>query len=1033
MKIFDFSVNRPVAVTMIILVAVLLGGVSFGRLGLDLFPEMELPMLVVSTTYAGAGPEEIEEQITRPLEGAIGTVSGVENIISYSMRDSSMILAEFSWGTDLNFASNQMRDRLDLYGMMLPADADKPTIIKMDPSSMPIMQIVVSGDASLEELSYFVTDTLQPALERVEGVASVNTYGNVEEEILITADPQRLSAYGVSLSQISAMLYQENSNVSAGSVEEGAKDYAVRVTGQYQDIRDIENLQITSAYGGTIPLSSLAEIERTAKEQTSYVYINGEPGLNVSIMKTSDSNLVQTSGRINEVLDEMMATMEEKYHVMTFYDQADFINESIDNVISSGLQGAVLAILILVLFLRNWRSTLIISISIPVSVISTFAMMYFTGVTLNMVSLGGLALGVGMMVDNSIVLLENIYRHRQEGYSRKEAALLGSKEVAGAVVASTVTTVVVFLPIVFVQGLAAQIFRPMALTIACSLLASLASAFLVVPMMSNKVLKMEEPKSGLFSRLSQKIEGCLLAVRRGYSRLLNFALNHKGMVVLLSAVLVVGSLCLIPFIGMEFIPEQDTGSYSVTVNLPNGTTLEEGLRVAKEVEKIILEVPENQELMYSVGGSSMLGGSSSSVSFSGTLVGLSERERDIDVILDDIRSRLRVIPGAEIEVSASSAMMMSTSGISVNLRGDNLDQLALFADVLAGEMEKIEGTREISTSLSDGDPEVKVVVDRARAAQYGLSSSSVASAVSTAVRGSSVTTLRENGQELDVRLIVEEQYRTNFNDLESLMLTSATGSMVPLGAVAELVVDVSPTSIVRNNQTREVTVSCSTIGRSINEVISDLQERIAKINVPDGITISFGGSYESMMDSFADLGLALILAVLLVYMVMAVQFENLLYPFVIMFSLPPMLIGVLGGLFLTGRTINVVSLLGVIMLAGIVVNNAIVLVDYINVLRRERGMERMEAIRQACPTRLRPIMMTTLTTVLAMLPMAIGIGEGAELMAPLGTVVAAGLTFSTLITLILVPCMYIYAENISRKFLGLFRKNTVQKQEVQAK
>ena len=331
------------------------------------------------------------------------------------------------------------------------------------------------------------------------------------------------------------------------------------------------------------------------------MYINGEPGLNVSIMKTSDSNLVQTSGRINEVLDEMMATMEEKYHVMTFYDQADFINESIDNVISSGLQGAVLAILILVLFLRNWRSTLIISISIPVSVISTFAMMYFTGVTLNMVSLGGLALGVGMMVDNSIVLLENIYRHRQEGYSRKEAALLGSKEVAGAVVASTVTTVVVFLPIVFVQGLAAQIVRPMALTIACSLLASLASAFLVVPMMSNKVLKMEEPKSGLFSRLSQKIEGCLLAVRRGYSRLLNFALNHKGMVVLLSAVLVVGSLCLIPFIGMEFIPEQDTGSYSVTVNLPNGTTLEEGLRVAKEVEKIILEVPENQELMYSVG------------------------------------------------------------------------------------------------------------------------------------------------------------------------------------------------------------------------------------------------------------------------------------------------------------------------------------------------------------------------------------------------------------------------------------------------
>ena len=1032
MKIFDFSVNRPVAVTMIILIAILLGAVSFGRLGLDLFPEMELPMLVVSTTYSGAGPEEIEEQVTRVLEGAIGTVSGVKNITSYSMRDSSMILAEFAWGTDLNYAVNQMRDRLDLYGMMLPGDADKPTIIKMDPSSMPIMQIAVSGDASLEELSLYVTDNLQPLLERIDGVASVTLSGNVEEEIRITADPQKLTAYGVSLSQITGMLYQENANVSAGSVEEGMKEHAVRVTGEFTDVSDIENLQITSAYGGTIPLSSLASIERVTKEQTSYVYINGEPGLNVAIMKASDANLVQTSAKVNQVLDELTSAADSKYHVRTFYDQADFINLAIDNVISSGLQGAILAVLILVLFLRNWRSTLIIAISIPVSVIATFAMMYFTGVTLNMVSLGGLALGIGMMVDNSIVLLENIYRHRQEGYSRKEAALLGGKEVAGAVVASTVTTIVVFLPIIFVEGLAAQIFRPMALTIACSLLASLASAFLVVPMMSNKIMKVEKPNGGFFSRIGDKVENGLQAVRRFYAKVLDIALRNKGKVVLLSAVMVIGSLCLIPFIGMEFIPEQDTGGYTVTVDLPNGTTLEESLRVARQVEDIILAVPENEELMYSAGGSGgMMSGSNSSVSFSGTLKSLDERDREIDVILDDIRDRLKSVPGADIEVAASSAMMMSSSGVSVNLTGDDLDQLGLFADVLAAEMEKVEGTREITTSLSDGNPEVKVVVDRARAAQYGLSSSTVASAVSTAVRGSTATQIREGGQEIDVRLIVDKQYRNDFNDLESLMLTSASGSMVPLGAVADLVVDVSPSSIVRYNQSREVTVSCSTIGRSVNEVVGDIQDRIAGINVPSGVTIDFGGSYESMMDSFGDLGLALILAVILVYMVMAVQFEHLLYPFVIMFSLPPMFIGVFLGLFLTGRTINVVSLIGVIMLAGIVVNNAIVLVDYINVLRREHGMERMEAIRLAGPTRLRPIMMTTLTTVLAMLPMAIGLGEGAELMAPLSTVVAAGLTFSTLITLILVPCMYIYMEDISQRFLKHFHKKEKQTKEAQ--
>jgi HAE1 family hydrophobic/amphiphilic exporter-1 len=941
-----------------------------------------------------------------------------------------MIMVQFYWGTDLNYATNQLRDRLDLYGSLLPSEATKPTIVKLDPGAMPIIQIGLSGAATLEELTDYMVSKIRPNLERIDGIASVNDSGTVTAEILITTDPQRLQVYGVSMSQIVALLRQENANVSAGSVEEGLRDHTVRVVGQFTDLDDIRYLQVQSAYGGFIPLHSLADIERTIRERTSYVFINGNPGINISLMKQSDSNLVQTSARVREVLKEIKADLPASYEIAIAYDQADYINLSINNVIDSAIQGCVLAILILIVFLRSWRSTLIIALAIPISVIAAFAIMFFTKVTLNVISLGGLGMGVGMMVDNSIVILENIFRHRQEeDASSLGAAINGGKEVAGAVIASTVTTIVVFMPIVFVEGLASQVFGHMALTITCSLLASLGVSFLLVPMMSNILLVKEKAK--------KKDGKFVTGVRDGYRRFLTWSLRRKGTIATSFTVALIASLFLVQHVGVEFFPAQETGQYSLSISLPRGVTMREKLRVAQLAEAILNQVPENARILNNVGSGdivmSLMGRSGGgAISITGNLVPATERERSTDEILDDIRERLSFIPGIEYEVMSNGGNIISMeTDIVINLLGDDIEQLNFLADAVAQQIELIRGTRQVTTSQETGNPEISVVVDRQKAAQYGMNSSTVASTVSAAVNGISPTKLREGGKELDIRVIMDDRYRQNLNDLESMTIASPSGNLIPLGNIATLSVGTSPVSIVRQNQSRQVSVSCIVVGRSLGEVAADVQTALDRMNIPPEIQIDMGGSNNEMMKAFRDLFLALLLAVLLVYMVMAFQFEQMLYPFVIMFALPPTFIGVIVCLYITGRTLNVVSLIGVIMLVGIVVNNAIVLVDYINTLRRDRGRSRDEAIIEAGLTRLRPIMMTSLTTILGMLPLTIGSGEGREIMAPLGTVVAGGLTFSTFITLIYVPCMYVYAENITNGIRNLFRRKPVSEVEAE--
>lgn len=1036
MKLSDVSVKRPIAITMVFLMILLLGVVSLGKLKMDLIPELDLPMALAMTTYEGVGPEEIENLITRPIEGILGTVNGIENINSTSSQGSSVVFVEFAWGTDMNFAINQMREKMDLVVPMLPSEAEKPMLIKMDPNLMPVMVLGFGGDVDLVTLDRLATDVVQPNLERVSGVATVSVTGGIQREIRISAAPQRLQAYGISLDQIVSNLRMENRNSSAGMVEEGLREHTVRVVGEFNNVQEIEDLQIPLASGGHIRLGEIASVEDTFKDKNVFVYMDGVPSVQISIQKQTDANTVQVSEAVNEKLEEIKKYLPKEAKVLIGFDQAEYIRQSINNVTKNAIVGAILAVFVLLLFLRNIRSTLIIGLAIPISIISTFILMYFGGLTLNLVSLGGLALGIGMMVDNAIVILESIYRHRQEGFSRVDSAVKGAGEVGIAIIASTLTTVVVFLPIVYVEGMASQIFRPLALTVTFSLLSSLFVALTLVPMLSSKILRVNRGTNGngngngrrrfrIITTLSDKWGKTMESLDTKYQGLLHWSINNKKKVVLGSAILVILSLVILPMVGMEFMPSQDTGEYTISISLPNGTAVEETLRVTEEVEKYIHELPEHEWSFYAVGtGGNMFGGGSSSerATLSGRLKPKSERTRGMNEILDELRMKTGTIPGAKIEVSAQEGSMGGAQNpIDIGITGDNLEVLAALADSIKQRVQDVAGTREVKTSIEDGRPEIHLKLNRQKADLYGLTTTQLSGILATAVRGSTATQYRVEGEEVDVKVILEEDYRQDINDLKSLIITTPQGALVPLQDVAELELTQGPTQISRINQTRRVSVTGGISGRDLRSVTLEIQEAIKDIPVPPGVLIEFGGANKEMMESFQDLALALLLAIILVYMILASQYESLLYPFVIMFALPPTIVGVVFSLFITGRTLNVPAFIGIIMLAGIVVNNAIVLVDYINTLRRRDGMARKDAILKAGPTRLRPILMTTLTTILAMLPLVLGLGEGSELSAPMATAVFGGLSFSTLVTLVLVPCMYIILEDIRDRVYKWFK------------
>lgn len=1029
MKIANISVERPVAISMLILAIVFLGIYSLPNLGVALMPNMSIPMVTISTSYQGAAPAEVEKVITKTIESAVSSVSGVTEISSTSSTGISMVMVEFNYGTDIDSKMNDLRSKVDSIRKSLPDDAGSPTISKMDPNSQAIMTYSLSG-ASLTTMKKIADNTIEPALERLEGVSSVSISGGKDREIQVRLNQAKMQAYGLTIQQVSQAISSDDITGTAGSLIKGSSEISIRVMNEFDSLDIIKNVQISvpdSAFN-YVSLSDIADVVDSFKDDSTLTIVNGEPSLSLEVMKTSDGNTVQVAKKVREEIAKLNNTLSSDVQINLVSDTSSTINETIQSVEEHGLLGGIIAVFVLFLFLRSPRSTIVVAITLPVALIATFSAMYYSNVTINMFSLGGLMLGLGSLVDFSIVVLESIYRKRQEGLDVVNAAKVGTSEVGTAVMASAASQIVVFMPVVFVSGIASMIFKPLALTVSFSHACALLAALTLVPMMSSRLLKkVPAPEDIVYVKGTKNpvtIFGyCLQKLNTVYHKILHWALDNRKKVVVCTVLLFFGSLCCIPFIGMEFMNSMDERGVNITVEMPVGTNLEVMKKKAEEIDalaKKVLGSGFKNDYITVGGGSSFMGTSEANkATIKYKLKSTDQYSLTASEAANEVRLALTDVVGTTIKVEVESgAMGMSSTAVDVIIRGGNLDTLTELGNNAAEIIRGISGTKNVANSLSS-NTQVQVVVDREKAVRYGLSASKILTEIKTAFGGTQVGTLHTGDNTVDITMKVHSDSLKTENSLSSLLLVSSTGAKVPVSDVASITTKSSPKEISRSNQTREVEITADVDGKDTRTINSEVQTKLANLSLPNGYSISYSGDQKNMNESFASLGMALLLAILLVFMVMAAQFESLFQPFIIMFSLPPTFIGALLGLMITGTSLSVMSLIGVIMLVGIVLNNAIVLVDYINTLRK-RGIERNEAILQAGPIRLRPILMTTLCTVMALMPMALGGGSGNEMMKPMAIVIAFGLSFSTLITLVLVPVVYTIFDDLTKKIINYF-------------
>ncbi|MGI6031307.1 MAG: efflux RND transporter permease subunit [Eubacteriales bacterium] len=1026
-QLIKTCIKRPVTVLMVMFIVLMLGGVSLSQMKLDLMPKMEIPVAIVYTSYSGAGPEEVENLVTKTIEGAVANVENVDTIMSSSSEGTSMVMIQFVDDTNMDNATNWLREGVDMVKGYLPEGADNPTIMKLNMNSMPIaMMTIQSENLDANELKALVEDKIESRLESQEGVASVDLYGGSEKEIVVELDQDRMEGLGLEMSTVSQILAAENTNIPGGSVDYGDKTYTISSKLQMKSLEDVKETPISLPSGTVIQLQDIANVQERQKDVSSYSRVNGEECIMLSVTKASDANTVEAVNNIKKELESINSDYKELTCEMV-NDQAEYIELVIGGLVQNIFLACGLAIFILFIFLKNVGLTAVIGVSIPMSIIATFVLLYFSGTTLNILSLGGLTLGVGMLVDNSVVVIESIYSHRNAGMGKVEGTYEGTRLMTNSIVGSTLTTVVIFVPFAFATGLIMDMFRDMAMSVIFSLLASLVMAMTVVPMLAgnvvNNIHRNHAPKQlNFINRFISWVDRTIKYLNVIYSKALAVALRKRKSVLAGALALFVGSLCLLPFIGMELMPAADEGSISISVNMPKGTNLETTNEVTAQVEQFLTTIPEVEKVSTQVSGSSsgsMLSSGGGSITVS--LVDKNQRDRSTDDVADAIRQGTRQIPGCEISVSAANSMMggsssLGSAGISLEVRGEDLDVLRDVCDQLIYQIEKVEGTREVTSSLEDASKEVAVHIDRDKARQYGLVGANIASGIRTAVDGTVATTLKKDGDEEDIRLTYPNNHITDVESLQYITIRTPMGGYVPLSAVAEISLEDTPTSISRMDQGRYATVSASIYGRDTGSVSRDVNHIIETMNLPTGYSVSQGGSVEQMMDAFGSMGLVLVMAIALVYMVMAAQFESLLYPFIIMFTMPLSTIGSFFLLFITGQTLSMPSLIGFLMLVGIVVNNGIILVDSINHQRKEYNMQVEDAILEAAPKRLRPILMTALTTILGMFPMIFSMADGAEMQRGMGLVVAGGLTTSTFLTLFVVPVLYVYFNKLPAKW-----------------
>ncbi|RKQ34347.1 efflux RND transporter permease subunit [Oceanobacillus halophilus] len=1024
MKLVNTSVKRPVGVIMIVLAILALGIMSVRNLAVDLFPKIDLPVAVVATSYSDAAPEDIENLISRPVESAVSTVEGIDTIQSQSQSGASLVIMMFKNGTDLDQALLDVREKVDQVKGMLPEEAGDPSILRFSPEAMPVMYVGVTGkDAAT--LTAVANDEIVPFFERQAGVASVTVEGGKNREIQLELDPAKLQQYGVSSQMIMQALNETNQSASVGTVDKGNKDLQMRVSGEFESLDDIRETIIQTQAGATIHVEDVAEVKDTFQEASSASLVNGEESLVLSIMKQTDANTVEVASTIRDNLQNIQSELGD-IDLEVLIDTSEFIEMSIDSVMKNIIIGGIISVFILLLFLRSIRATLVIGLSIPIALITTFALMYFTGETLNVLTLGGLALGIGMMVDSSIVILENIYSYRKRGNSLFDSATKGASELAPAVIASTTTTLVVFLPMVFVEGMAAELFMPLGLAVVFSLIASLIVAITLVPMLSSKLLAKAMEDHGRRYWFDRFLDW----LRDRYTSVLKAVVKFRKTTIAVVIAIIIGSLALIPMIGAEFIPASDQGQAQISVETEPGTTFEYTYDIAEQVNEVLVDYEDVLDVSYvTVSGSdgnAMMGGGSGGATYTLQLIPATERDRSTDEIVQEMDEKFREIAGAEITASSMGATMSMGDPIQIALTGPEHDVLQELSEQVVDEISTVEGVFNPTSSASEGIPQMEINIIEDKAAMYGLTESGITGQIQMQFNGQTATRYREAGREMDVVLTYPDDQQGTISDAKNLKIQTANGATIPLTEVATFEEVQGPATLTRENQQPQTNVTSAIAERDLASVVADVETRLEAMNLPEGYSYSMGGQAEDMAESFGQLALALVFSIFLVYAVMAVQFENFLFPFIIMFALPTTVIGVLVGLFVTGLPLSIPGFIGIIMLAGIVVNNSIVLVDYINILRR-RGMTRKQAIIEAGRNRLRPILMTTLTTVLAMVPLGLALGEGAEMQQPLAVTIIFGLSVSTLFTLFFVPVIYTLFDDLTAKVTG--RRKRKKKKE----
>lgn len=1027
MNLPEFSVNRRVTISMMTMILLLFGVISFFQLGLDLMPEMEYPMLTVMTKYEGVAAEDVEQLVTKPLEEVISTIKGIKKVSSTSEEGMSIIMAEFEWGTNLDFAGQDIRERISQLSMFLPDDMDDPMVLKQDISQMPVVISGVTGMENTQVLKKYLQDNVIPRLERIEGVAGAMVFGGLDREINILLDKSRLETYGISMDQVMGALYTANLNTSGGYARSGHKEYLVRTVGEFDDISTIGETVVGNQ--GTLPirLKDIARILDTHKERRHHMRLNGRDAVILLVTKQSGSNTVQVIRAVNNALDELRPTMPTDIKFKAVIDQAELIEVATSNTTSTALIGGILAVFILFFFLRNWRPTITIALAIPISLITSFIGLRLFDYTFNMITIAGFALAVGMLIDNAVVVIENIYRHLEEGTPRAGAAKVGAIEVGMAITASTLTTMAVFLPMALGGGIAGQLTQPLAVTICVGLTASLMVALTIVPMMASIIFKKRTKEEYAASHGTRGMQG----FRKWYESVVRWALTHRKTVLFMVVLIFAGTVTGSYFLGAEFMAQADQGMAIFNVRLPVGTNLDETDRIVSVIEKKCIDIPEAEAVIAMVGPGEMGsgGGGFGAADVNEAMFMLrfrtkAERERSTEEIVDELRKSMPNLHDVSIEFMDMSAGMMgsgSESPVEIKFFGKDLNILKDKATRALALIGDVEGLRDVAISMREGKPELRIMPDRDKATAMGLSMSDIGEAVRKANFGQVVTRFRDKGDEIDVRIRLDERDRYSVDDIRTLPVVSRMGMATPVANVADIVTTEGPIKILRENRVRKVTISANISGRDINSVITDIQAQLKPMEMPSGYFIEYGGTYKQMLESMRDLIYALIIAVILIYMIMAAQFESFTQPFVIMFTVPLAFIGVVVGLAVTGYSISVPAFIGFIMLAGIVVNNGIVMLSYVNQLEAE-GMDKFEALVKAASVRLRPILITSLTTIMGVLPMALSRSQGAEMRAPIGISVGFGLLFSTMLTLIVVPVLDSIAEGISDSAKRKFKK-----------